>query len=74
MSAQQKQYWLSEQGGVTLASDAFFPFRDSIDCAAQSGTRYVVQPGGSMRDDDVIAACDEYGMVMVMTGTRLFHH
>jgi phosphoribosylaminoimidazolecarboxamide formyltransferase/IMP cyclohydrolase len=74
MSAQQKQYWLSEQGGVTLASDAFFPFRDSIDRAAQSGTRYVIQPGGSMRDDDVIAACDEYGMLMVMTGMRLFHH
>jgi phosphoribosylaminoimidazolecarboxamide formyltransferase/IMP cyclohydrolase len=74
MSAQQKQYWLSEQGGVTFASDAFFPFRDSIDRAAQSGTRYVVQPGGSIRDDDVTAACDEYGMVMVMTGTRLFHH
>jgi phosphoribosylaminoimidazolecarboxamide formyltransferase/IMP cyclohydrolase len=74
MSAQQKQYWLSEQGGVTFASDAFFPFRDSIDRAAQSGTRYVVQPGGSIRDDDVTAACDEYGMVMVMTGMRLFHH
>jgi phosphoribosylaminoimidazolecarboxamide formyltransferase/IMP cyclohydrolase len=74
MSAQQKQYWLAEQGGVTLGSDAFFPFRDSIDRAVQTGTRYVVQPGGSMRDEDVIAACDEYGMVMVMTGTRLFHH
>jgi phosphoribosylaminoimidazolecarboxamide formyltransferase/IMP cyclohydrolase len=65
---------LSEQGGATLGSDAFFPFRDSIDRAGQSGTRYVVQPGGSLRDEDVIAACDEYGMVMVMTGTRLFHH
>ena len=74
MTAKQKQYWLSEQGGVTFASDAFFPFRDSIDRAAQSGTRYVVQPGGSMRDEDVVAACNEYGMVMVMTGTRLFHH
>ena len=74
MNAKQKQFWLSEQGGVTLASDAFFPFRDSIDRAAQSGTRYVVQPGGSMRDEDVVAACDEYGMVMVLTGTRLFHH
>lgn len=74
MSARAKNYWLSEQGGVTLGSDAFFPFRDSIDRAAQSGARYVVQPGGSMRDDDVIAACDEYGMVMVLTGTRLFHH
>ena len=53
MSAKQKRHWLAEQGGVTLASDAFFPFRDSIDRAAQSGTRYVVQPGGSMRDEDV---------------------
>jgi phosphoribosylaminoimidazolecarboxamide formyltransferase/IMP cyclohydrolase len=74
MSEVQKQYWLEEQGGATLGSDAFFPFRDSIDRAMQSGARYVVQPGGSMRDDEVIAACDEYGMVMVMTGTRLFHH
>ena len=74
MNREQKRQWLSEQGGVTLGSDAFFPFRDSIDRAAGSGTRYVVQPGGSMRDPDVIAACDEYGMVMAMTGVRLFHH
>lgn len=74
MSPRVKRYWLSEQGGATLGSDAFFPFRDSIDRAAQSAARYVVQPGGSMRDDDVVAACDEYGMVMVLTGTRLFHH
>jgi phosphoribosylaminoimidazolecarboxamide formyltransferase/IMP cyclohydrolase len=74
LSARVKRYWLSEQGGVTLGSDAFFPFRDSIDRAVNSGTRYVVQPGGSMRDADVVAACDEYGMVMVMNGTRLFHH
>jgi phosphoribosylaminoimidazolecarboxamide formyltransferase/IMP cyclohydrolase len=74
MSPRQKGYWLAERGGVTLASDAFFPFRDSIDRAAQSAARYVVQPGGSMRDEDVIAACDEYGMVMVLNGTRLFHH
>ncbi len=74
LNPMQKQYWLAEQGGVTLGSDAFFPFRDSIDRAARSGTRYVVQPGGSIRDADVIAACDEYGMVMVLTGTRLFHH
>ena len=74
MPAQVKRYWLSEQGGVTMGSDAFFPFRDSIDRAAQSAVRYVVQPGGSIRDEAVVAACDEYGMVMVMTGTRLFHH
>ncbi|MFN2105507.1 MAG: phosphoribosylaminoimidazolecarboxamide formyltransferase [Candidatus Promineifilaceae bacterium] len=74
MSPKAKRYWMSEQGGVTMGSDAFFPFRDSIDRAAQSGARYVVQPGGSIRDDGVIAACDEYGMVMVFNGTRLFHH
>jgi len=74
MSPKAKRYWMSEQGGVTMGSDAFFPFRDSIDRAAQSGARYVVQPGGSIRDDGVIAACDEYGMVMVFNGTRLFPH
>ena len=55
MSPLVKQNWLSEQGGATLGSDAFFPFRDSIDRAAQSATRYVVQPGGSLRDADVVA-------------------
>lgn len=70
----EKRAWLDQMDGVTLGSDAFFPFRDSIDRARQSGVRYVVQPGGSVRDEDVVAACDEYGMVMVTTGTRLFHH
>jgi phosphoribosylaminoimidazolecarboxamide formyltransferase/IMP cyclohydrolase len=59
---------------VVLGSDAFFPFRDSIDRASKSGVKYVVQPGGSNRDEDVIAACDEYGMTMVFSGVRLFHH
>jgi phosphoribosylaminoimidazolecarboxamide formyltransferase / IMP cyclohydrolase len=74
LTAVIKRTWLDTLNGVTLASDAFFPFRDSIDRAQQSGTRYVVQPGGSIRDDLVAGACDEYGMVMVMTGERLFHH
>ena len=74
LSSAAKRDWLDAQEGVTLGSDAFFPFRDSIDRAAQSGVRYVVQPGGSLRDDDVIAAADEYGMVMALTGMRLFHH
>jgi phosphoribosylaminoimidazolecarboxamide formyltransferase/IMP cyclohydrolase len=74
LTPNEKADWLAKQGGVTLASDAFFPFRDSIDRAAQSGTRYVVQPGGSLRDADVVAACDDYGLVMALTGTRLFHH
>lgn len=74
LTAVAKRAWLDTLTGVTLASDAFFPFRDSIDRARQSGARYVVQPGGSIRDDVVVQACDEYGMVMVMTGERLFHH
>jgi len=59
---------------VLSGSDAFFPFRDSIDRAAMSGVRYMLQPGGSTRDADVIGACDEYGMTMVFSGVRLFHH
>jgi AICAR transformylase/IMP cyclohydrolase PurH len=70
----EKRDWLDQFSGVSLGSDAFFPFRDSIDRAQQSGVSFVVQPGGSIRDEGVIAACDEYGMVMVLTGTRLFHH
>ncbi|HUU11795.1 MAG TPA: phosphoribosylaminoimidazolecarboxamide formyltransferase [Phycisphaerae bacterium] len=74
LSPQERADWMAQLDGVALASDAFFPFRDSIDRAAQSGVRYVVQPGGSARDDVVIAACDEHGMVMAMSGLRLFHH
>jgi phosphoribosylaminoimidazolecarboxamide formyltransferase/IMP cyclohydrolase len=59
---------------VSLGSDAFFPFRDNIDRAQASGVSYIAQPGGSVRDDGVIQACDDYGMVMCFTGTRLFHH
>lgn len=70
----EKQEWLSQVKGVALSSDAFFPFRDSIDRASRSGVSYVAQPGGSVNDAGVIAACDEYGMVMSLTGTRLFHH
>jgi phosphoribosylaminoimidazolecarboxamide formyltransferase / IMP cyclohydrolase len=66
--------WLNELDQVVLGSDAFFPFRDSIDRAAKSGVKYVLQPGGSNRDEDVIAACDEYRMTMVFSGLRLFHH
>ena len=74
LTTTEKRTWIEQFSGVTLGSDAFFPFRDSIDRAAQSGVNYVVQPGGSVRDDVVIEACDEYGMVMALTGTRLFHH
>jgi phosphoribosylaminoimidazolecarboxamide formyltransferase/IMP cyclohydrolase len=74
LSPQEKRAWLGGLKGVALASDAFFPFRDNIDRARQSGVQYIVEPGGSVRDDTVIAACDEYGMVMAFSGVRLFHH
>ena len=66
--------WLSQLTGVTLGSDAFFPFADNIDRAHRSGAAYVVQPGGSKRDEDIITACNKYNMVMCLMGTRLFHH
>lgn len=73
-SYEEKREWLSLMQGVSLASDAFFPFRDNIDRAQQSGVGFIIQPGGSVRDDAVIEACNEYGMVMAMSGIRLFHH
>jgi phosphoribosylaminoimidazolecarboxamide formyltransferase/IMP cyclohydrolase len=63
-----------EIAGAVLASDAYFPFRDGVDHAAQAGVRAVIQPGGSVRDDEVIAAADEHGIAMIMTGRRLFRH
>ncbi|MBI4731697.1 MAG: phosphoribosylaminoimidazolecarboxamide formyltransferase [Chloroflexi bacterium] len=74
LTSEEKRTWLDNMTGVVLGSDAFFPFRDSIDRAAQSGVKYVLQPGGSNRDDAVVRACDEYGMAMVFSGVRLFHH
>ena len=74
LTAEERRAWLDGLTDVTLGSDAFFPFRDSIDRAAKSGVKYVLQPGGSTRDEDVIAACDEYGMTMAFSGLRLFHH
>jgi phosphoribosylaminoimidazolecarboxamide formyltransferase / IMP cyclohydrolase len=74
LSAEERRAWLEGLTDVVLGSDAFFPFRDGIDRAAKSGVKYVLQPGGSNRDADVIAACDEYGMTMVFSGLRLFHH
>lgn len=70
----EKTDWLAKFDGVALGSDAFFPFSDNIDRAAQSSVKYIAQPGGSVRDNDVIAACNRYGMVMAFTGLRLFHH
>ncbi len=70
----EKDAYLAGVSGVTVASDAFFPFSDNIDRAAKSGVSYIAEPGGSIRDDLVIEAADKYGMVMSFTGMRLFHH
>ena len=73
-TASEKAEWLSKMSGVVLGSDAFFPFSDNIDRAAKSGVSYIVQPGGSVRDDIVIESANNYNMVMVCNGVRLFHH
>ncbi|MCL6518494.1 MAG: phosphoribosylaminoimidazolecarboxamide formyltransferase [Armatimonadetes bacterium] len=74
LTKEEKRHWLDKLTGVSLGSDAFFPFRDSIDRASRTGVKYIAEPGGSTRDNEIIAAADEYGMVMVFTGIRLFHH
>ena len=74
LTEDEKRDWLSKVSGLALGSDAFFPFGDNIERAARSGVRYVAQPGGSIRDDNVIETADSFGMVMCFTGIRLFHH
>lgn len=71
---EEKRAWLDQMKGVTLGSDAFFPFADNIERAHKSGVAYIAQPGGSVRDDLVIDCCNKYGMAMAFTGIRLFHH
>ena len=71
---EEKKAYLATVSGVSLGSDAFFPFGDNIERAHRSGVRYIAQPGGSIRDDNVIETCDKYGIVMAFTGMRLFHH
>ena len=71
---EERKEWLSSADGVSLGSDAFFPFGDNIERARKSGVKYIAQPGGSIRDDNVIGTCDKYGIVMAFTGIRLFHH
>ena len=71
---EEKRAWLDQNTDVCLGSDAFFPFGDNIERAHKSGVKYVAQPGGSIRDDNVIDTCNKYGMVMSFTGIRLFHH
>jgi AICAR transformylase/IMP cyclohydrolase PurH len=66
--------YLDTIDGVSLGSDAFFPFSDNIERARKSGVRYIAEPGGSIRDDAVIECCDKYGIAMAFTGMRLFHH
>lgn len=71
---EEKRAWLDQMQDVALGSDAFFPFGDNIERAHKSGVKYIAQPGGSVRDDQVIETCDKYGMAMAFTGVRLFHH
>ncbi|MDQ1328328.1 MAG: phosphoribosylaminoimidazolecarboxamide formyltransferase / cyclohydrolase [Candidatus Poribacteria bacterium] len=74
LTSQEKREWISTLKGVSLSSDAMFPFRDSLDRAAQSGVKYVVQAGSSIRDNELIQSANEYGMVMALSKLRLFHH
>ena len=74
MPQEKRNEYLSGITGASLGSDAFFPFPDNIDRAAKSGVKFIAQPGGSIRDDLVIKSCSDYGIAMVMTGHRLFHH
>ena len=73
-TAEEKRAWLDQMTDVTLGSDAFFPFGDNIERAHKSGVKYIAQPGGSVRDDNVIETCNKYDMVMSFTGRRLVHH
>lgn len=74
LTAEEKKAGIATQSGVTVGSDAFFPFGDNVERARKSGAAYIVQPGGSIRDDNVIQTADRYGMAMAFTGMRLFHH
>ena len=74
LTVEEKKEWLAKNTGVSLGSDAFFPFGDNIERAHKSGVCYIAEPGGSIRDDNVIETCDRYGMTMVFNGIRLFHH
>lgn len=74
LTREEKRAWLDTLKGVSLGSDAFFPFGDNIERAHKSGVDYIAQAGGSVRDDHVIDTCDKYGIAMAFTGVRLFHH
>ena len=74
LTAEEKKAWIATQSGVTVGSDAFFPFGDNVERARKSGVQYIAEPGGSIRDDNVIATANKYGITMAFTGMRLFHH
>ena len=74
LTREQKRAWLAKNTDVALGSDAFFPFGDNIERAHKSGVCYIAEPGGSIRDDNVIDTCNKYGIAMAFTGLRLFHH
>ena len=74
ITREEKKAWIATQSGVTVGSDAFFPFGDNVERARKSGVAYIAEPGGSIRDDNVIETADKYGIVMAFTGMRLFHH
>ena len=74
LSMEEKKAWIATQSGVTVGSDAFFPFGDNVERARKSGVQYIAEPGGSIRDDHVIATANKYGITMCFTGMRLFHH
>ena len=74
LTREEKRAWLDQLSGVSLGSDAFFPFGDNIERAHKSGVQYIAEPGGSIRDDNVIETCNKYGIVLAFTAQRLFHH
>ena len=74
LTREEKKAWIAQMHGVSVGSDAFFPFGDNVERARKSGVEYIAQPGGSIRDDNVIDTCNKYGIVMAFTGMRLFHH
>ena len=71
---EEKRAWLDQMDDLALGSDAFFPFSDNIERAKKSGVKYIVQPGGSVRDQEVIDCCNKHGIAMAFNGVRLFHH
>ncbi len=74
LTREEKKAWIAEMSGVTVGSDAFFPFGDNVERARKSGVEYIAEPGGSIRDDNVIEVANKYGIAMAFTGMRLFHH